>query len=382
MLTFWASILVIEAFMVPYLISIGFSEGQAGLVMAAIFGISIFTQPVWGYLADRTGAHRLMVTLAMVFSAVVMLFLPASGTAFGLVFACALAYSLTASSMPGLIDSWLMKVNRSGLPVSYGIARGFGSLGFAVAGGILGIVLERYGLTLMFPIYVALVAVFVVVTVTMRPVRDPVASPIEGVSVAHAVRAVARNGRYLMLLTANFFLFLGTRAAITFLPLRFYELGGNNAHVGWAQAVGAGSEIPFMFLSAIVLRRVRPRLLLLGAMAFFVVRLVLVKVAATPLVLVWAQAMQGISIGFLIPASVHYIDRIAPREFRSLFQTLAPSVYFGLASFVGSSTGGAFVERFGLDALYTVAPLVAGLGVLFFTGSLLLSAKELAQESG
>jgi predicted MFS family arabinose efflux permease len=78
---------------------------------------------------------------------------------------------------------------------------------------------------------------------------------------------------------------------------------------------------------------------------------------------------------------VHYIDRIAPAEFRSFFQALAPSVYFGLASLVGSAAGGVFVERFGLDMLYTVAPFVAAVGVVVFSGSL-LAGRSRATKAG
>ncbi|MCK4514947.1 MAG: hypothetical protein KAU31_06795, partial [Spirochaetaceae bacterium] len=48
-LFFWGGIIALEGFMVPYLSSIGFSERQAGLIMAAIFVVSIGSGPLWGY---------------------------------------------------------------------------------------------------------------------------------------------------------------------------------------------------------------------------------------------------------------------------------------------------------------------------------------------
>jgi PPP family 3-phenylpropionic acid transporter len=224
-------------------------------------------------------------------------------------------------------------------------------------------VLQRHGLGLLFPIYGAVTVVVLLITVTTRP-QKRIARPEDHelaatVSAGRSLRAVFTNGRYLVLVASCFFVLLGTRSALVFLPLRLYALGGTTIHVGWAQAVSAGSEMPFMFLSVFVLRRVRPRLLLLGAMVFFVVRLVFVRLAATPGALVAVQAIQGISVGFLLPAVIHYIDRISPPEYRSLFQTLAPAIYFGLASVVGSSAGGLIIERFGLDALYTVSPIVS-----------------------
>ncbi len=366
--------------MVPYLSGIGFTERQAGLVMAAIFLVSIGSAPLWGYVADRTGRHRQIIALALAVGIMALLSILGSGASFGLIVLFALIYSLTGNSMPALIDSWIMKIRRAGSPISYGIARGFGSFGFAASGAVLGIVLQRYGLALLFPIYAALTLVVLLIALTTHP-QQRNAGPtthesVTTVSAGAALRAVLTNGRYLVLLASCFFIFLGTRPAVIFLPLRLYALGGTTIHVGWAQSVAAGSEIPFMFLSTFVLRRVKPRLLLLSAMVFFVVRLVLLRFAPTPGMLVAAQAIQGISFGFLLPATVHYIDRIAPPEYRSLFQTLAPSVYFVLATVVGSSAGGAIIGRFGLDALYAAAPIVAGVGVILFGGSLVVSGRR------
>ncbi len=373
--------------MVPYLSSIGFSERQAGLIMAAIFLVSIGSGPLWGYLADRTDRHRQIISLALGVGIVAVLAIGSSGTSFALIVLFALIYSLTVNSMPALIDSWIMKISRAGSPINYGIARGFGSLGFAACGAVLGIVLERHGLALLFPTYAAMTLVVLLIVVTTRSQQPIAGAPhnesrvadtaagTSPVSAGAALRAVLSNGRYLVLLVSCFFVFLGTRAAITFLPLRFYELGGTTIHVGWAQSVSAGSEIPFMFLSAVILRRVRPRLLLLAAMVFFVVRLVFVRLAPTPGTLLAVQAIQGISVGFLLPAAIHYIDRISPPAYRSLSQTLAPAIYFGLASVVGSTTGGVIIERYGLDVLYTVSPIVAAVGVLLFGGSLLLGRR-------
>jgi PPP family 3-phenylpropionic acid transporter len=373
--------IAIEGFMVPYLSGIGFTERQAGLVMAAIFLVSVGSAPLWGYMADRTDRHRRIIVLALSVAIAAVLAIAASGTAIRLIVLFALIYSLTANSMPALIDSWIMKMNRAGSPISYGIARGCGSLGFALSGAVLGLVLERHGLILLFPIYAGLTFIVLFITLTTRlPQRQLPSSPAErrpqaGSSAGAAVRAVLSNRRYLILLASSFFVLLGTRAALTFLPLRLYSLGGTTIHVGWSNSIFAASEIPFMFFTVVLMRRMKPRPVILIGMVFFVVRLVLTRLAPSPGWLLAVQVVHGASFGLLLPATVHYIDRIAPAQFRSLFQTLAPSIYFGLASAVGSSTGGAIIERFGLDILYTVAPIASGVGVLLFAGSLMAGGK-------
>ncbi|MCK4517090.1 MAG: MFS transporter [Spirochaetaceae bacterium] len=380
MLFFWGGWVVIETFMVPYLTDIGFSERQVGFIISAFFLVSIGSQPLWGYVADRTDGHRWIIAIAMLAALLSMLVLRGSGAVFGLVLVSALVYSLTAGSMPGLVDSWIMQIDGGGVSINYGAARGFGSLGFAVAAMTLGFVLERFGLPLMFVIYAVFSLVVISLVITMRvPQLAPPARAISDnapMASGSPIRAVLSNGPYLIFLSSAFLVLLGARAASTFMPLRFYELGGTNVHVGWAQAVKAAGEIPFMFLSALILRRVAPRVLLLGSMALLVVRLVLMRLAPSAATLVAAQVVQGMAIGFFLPAAVHYINRIAPQEHRSLFQTLAPSIAFGLATVVGSSVGGVLVEQFGLDSLYTVVPAVAGMGVILFGGSLVFGCRE------
>jgi MFS transporter, PPP family, 3-phenylpropionic acid transporter len=381
-LFFWGSILAIEGFMVPYLVGIGFTERQAGLVMAAIFLISVGSAPLWGYIADRTNRHQRIILFSLSIGIAAVLAIAASGPAIKLIVLFALIYSLTANSMPAIIDSWMMTMSRAGSPITYGIARGFGSFGFALSGAVLGIVLERHGLILLFPIYAGLTVIVILVTLAIRvpseqQLPDPrVAEHEAGSSAGAAVRAVLANGKFLVLLASCFFVLLGTRAALTFLPIRIYSLGGTTVHVGWSQSIFAASEIPFMFLSAFLVRRLRPRPVILAGMIFFVIRLVLMRLAPNPEILLAVQVVHGASFGLVLPATVHYIDRLAPPQFRSLFQTLAPSVYFGLASAVGSSIGGAVIERFGLDVLYTGAPVVSAVGVLLFAGSMIAGGKR------
>jgi len=376
---------MMEGFLVPYLAGIGYAEREIGLVMGSLFFLSVATTPLWGFVADRTGGHRWIISIALAVSVGAVLGIRAGGTTISLVMAFSLLYSLTMMSIPALIDSWLMAFRREGFTVSYEISRGFGSLGYSASGAVLGIVLNRFGLNLVFPIYAVVVGLVFILVVTMsgrsrvpeaagglHAEGAPAALPTEGSSHPPVFRSVLTNARYLAFVAATFLTFVGVRSTTTFLALRFYEIGGTTAHLGLAQSAMAGSEIPFMFLSVIVLRRFRPRAVILVALIVFVVRLTAVRLAPSPGLLIAAQVLQGPSIGFMLPASVHYIDRIAPAAHRSLFQTLAPAIYFGLASVVGSSAGGLIVGGYGLDALYTIGPIMAAAGGVVFSASLFL----------
>lgn len=393
MFFFWASVIMMEGFLVAYLTGIGYGERQIGLVMASLFFPSVVTTPLWGYLADRTSRHRAIIIGCLVVSIAAVQGIWASGRIIGLAITFGFLYSLTLMSMPGLVDSWVMSLRRRGFTISYEIARAFGSLGYSACGAILGFVLERLGLNLVFPIYAAVMVITVVLVVTMRDQglthhrlasdtsAEPETSSTGSNRLESPVTAVLTNRRYLILVVSAFLAFVGMRASMTFLPLRIFELGGNTAHVGLAQSVFAGSEIPFMFLSVLALRRFKPRIVLSGALFFYVIRLVVVRFMPTAPLLVAVQLLQGPSTGFMLPAAVHYIDRIAPPPHRTLFQTLAPAIYFGLASVVGSAVGGVLVDSRGLDALYTAAPVVAASGAILFAVALVVNRRSRVSSS-
>ncbi|TVQ35783.1 MAG: MFS transporter [Spirochaetaceae bacterium] len=375
---FWASVVSMEVFLVPYLVEHGFSTAQAGYVMSTVFLLTVFSQPAWGYVCDRTGRHREIIVVALLAGAVAMLLIPAAGTAFAVVALLAALYSISANSMPGILDSWIMKWRASHGGVEYGVARGVGSLGFALTSVVMGRLYDTLGLALNFPIYAVCAAAAVLATLSIRALDPAEAKPrrndgrtallsAAGQSGIVAMgRSIVGNRDYLFFLIAALGIITALRAAMTFLPLLIYSVGGTNVHVGLAQFASAGSEIPFMFAAAMLLRRFRPHSLLLAAMAVFVLRIGLLSLAPTAAAIVAVQVLHGASFGLFLPTSVYFIDRISPAQFKTAYQSLAPSVYFGIGSVIGSSSGGLVVEYLGLNALYRVAPVLVALSVLLF----------------
>ncbi|TVR32580.1 MAG: MFS transporter [Spirochaetaceae bacterium] len=377
---FWASVVSIEVFLVPYLVETGFRSAQAGYVMSAIFLVTIVSQPLWGYVCDRTGRHREVIVAALITGALSMLLIPAAGTSFGLVMLLAALYSASANSMPGIIDSWIMQLRSRFGGVEYGVARGIGSLGFALTAVAMGRIYDSYGLALNFPVYAicALGAILATGSIhaarsdTRRALADgsggtsSVLAAARESGVAALAHSILHNRDYLFFLVASLGIVIGLRAAMTFLPLLIYSVGGLNVHVGLAQFASAGSEIPFMFAAALLLRRFRPRHLLLFAMAIFVLRLGLLALAPSAAAIIAVQLLHGASFGLFLPTSVYYIDRISPVQFKTAYQSLAPSVYFGIGSVVGSSSGGLIVERYGLTTLFQVIPVLIVVSVLLF----------------
>ncbi|MFW5995079.1 MAG: MFS transporter [Spirochaetia bacterium] len=386
MVFFWAGIVTLEAFLVPYLISIGLGSGAAGLVMSSVFFAGIVTAPLWAAVCDATDRHRRVVLIALGISLVAVLLIPLVAPVLVPVLLLGLVYSATGNSMPAILDSWIMRRRIEEPDLEYGIARGFGAAGFALGGILLGRLSDVFGPWVLFPMYALFILISIVMILRLpaggnrmapatpgapaatdapaasgapatprAPVYAEVDRPVSSGRIrltADVVRAIFSSGPYLVFLAIALLIFIQLRAALTFLPLLIYETGGTNIHVGLAQTLSAGSEVPFMFAAAFLLRRFKPRAMLLFAMGIFIFRIGLMGWVYSPVGLVALQLMHGLSFGVFLPVSVHFIDRIAPRKYSSIFQTLAPSIYFGLGSVIGSSLGGTIIEHMGLRTMY------------------------------
>jgi len=358
---FWASIVCFEAFTVPFLTDRGYSPSQTGLVMSAVFGFAIVGQPIIGSLSDRLSSPRWLVAGAMTVAALAALALPSSVDAYVIVVTIALVYSLSANSLPAVLDAWIMARRRIEPGLSYGVARGFGSMGFAAAALVLGGVAERFGIPILFRIYAG-VAAGVAVLALLMPRRGAVRSARSGRHFAEGLRAVFANPGYLVLLASTFVTFVGFRAAMTFLPLLLDSVGGSLSDVGFAHSIAAVSEVPFLFISGLLLRRRRGSGLIASLLLLMGVRLFAYSLLGSAPGILLLQLSHGLTFGLFLAATVDYIDCIAPAAHRSLFQAIAPSVFFGLGSIVGSWLGGIAIEAFSVAWVYRAAAALSLVG--------------------
>jgi predicted MFS family arabinose efflux permease len=396
---FWASILCFEGFMVPYLSDEGYSPSRIGPIMSAVFGLAVLGQPLLGAISDRIASPKWLVGATMAIAGISVVLVPSVSRIYGAVLAIALVYSVTGNSLPAVLDGWIMARREYNPRLKYGVVRGLGSAGFATAALVLGLVTDRLGAGVVFPVYLGLAAVTAVLALTVPRVRrdgtaaadrpDPriaeeARRPLDRTRPEHGVPsrdgcvvgvvrdhvvAVLRNRAYVLLLVSSFLAFVGFRAALTFLPLLIEELEGSLSDVGLAHSIGAISEVPFFFLSTLIFTRFRGSRFVVVTLVLLAVRLAAYSLLTSSSQVLALQVTHGLTFGLFLAATVDYIHTIAPREHRSFFQALAPSVYFGLGSIVGSWLGGIVIELSSTDWLYRGSGVLAllGAGLLMLT---------------
>jgi PPP family 3-phenylpropionic acid transporter len=143
---------VMLAYLPGYLAARGLGAGEISVVLALPQVVRIFAPAIWGWIADRTGAQRMIVVFGCGANAACFLLMPAASGAAGMALLIGGASLVSAAALP-LVEAITLGA-LAGHAGRYGPIRLWGSVGFilAVAGG--GIWLDRHAAVTLAPVLV------------------------------------------------------------------------------------------------------------------------------------------------------------------------------------------------------------------------------------
>ena len=107
---FWFAMSTFTSFTVSTLISFGWAQSQAALVMTVGSLTSLAAQPILGYIVDRFLTEKKLVLLGLTGAALVILLFPFAITSGSqaAVFAAVILFNLCGGQMAGFIDAWVV----------------------------------------------------------------------------------------------------------------------------------------------------------------------------------------------------------------------------------------------------------------------------------
>lgn len=364
----WSGFAVLFGFRVPYLKENGFDEGSIGSIMAILSLVGIAGPVFWGAVSDRMKSSRVLLAVNLAIGAVVTLLTPLVAGRFWPLLAVWVGTSLTICAMSTVVDAWAMRRKSMGFEINYGMIRGLGSLSYAVANVVCGALFTSYGLDIMFPIFcgfglLAALMVFLVPNSNAPANRDMALQSTEDCS---AQKPLHRNAAFLLFTLLTMVLYIGQSSSMNFYPLLLQQAGGTNTDLGIANGVMAVSEIPVMFLSALLLRKFKDTTLLFVSMAFFAVRILLFSALDSVEGLVWAQLSNSLSFGLFMPVSVHFIYRVTPERSKATAMSIASAAYMGVGGIVGNALGGYVIEAAGIRPMFLMAGVLVSATTVAF----------------
>lgn len=348
----------------------GLDGTELGLILAVWPLVGIVVQPLWGHLADRTGARTVVVAVACCGSAAGFLVL---GRAEG--FVPILLGSILAAGFGTAILPLLFSVSMAALEGrgrhAFGRARVWGTVSFLLAVVALPPLLERYerwqaiepvtggpthpGLGIMFP----LIAIF-----TVAAAGCALAIRRSG---AVAVRARQREWRRLIgypplwrLVAFTMLAYAFVQGPMSIFPVWVTARGGTIETVSQMWIVMLVLEIPLVAYAGSVFRRIGSRGLLQVGVLAAGVRWLVCGLATDPTLLYAIQLLHAVVVTGLMLGAPLYLDEIVPERLRSTGQSVLAVAGLGVGSIISNFGSGWLLQAYGPNAPY----VVGGFGAL------------------
>lgn len=342
----------------------GYPDRTIGFIVAAACTLASIMQPLAGRLADRYPAfvwkrQVVVYSLLELSAAILALLLPKSamnGFFYG-------AMLFLALLMMPMVNSAGFYYSSRGIDVTFGVARGCGSISCAAVSFVLGMITVRFG-AVMVPLTNALLVTSVLLIALSMPCLDSL--PENDTS---QKKTADRDGRPFVLkypvfimMVVGILLFLFFHNMVQTYFIRMVEnVGGNSRDLGTAVAIAAAIELPMLFCFDRLQKRIDAKWLLVTAGAFFTLKGVLFMLCTDVIGIYAVQLLQMFSFALFAGAGVYYSNRCMADEDKVTGQALI-SMTEALSSVLGSFVGGILMDMGGIMKLLRFATMMAVLG--------------------
>ena len=380
--SYWMSTLLVSTFANVYLLAKGFSNTQAGLVLAFGGAAASILQPLAGGFLDRNQKitlHKAITALSvlmMVCAALLCLF-KMPGYCLGPLYVgmVTLLWLLTP-----LINSIGMHYINRGVKINFGIARGFGSLAYAAAALVLGNVVERLGESVL-PLTVILVyGVLIAGTLTFHfgqqwsPKEGELPQDSRSAPKAEAEKGTSETAgpqdsfirkypRFMVLILGMMLAYVSHILINNFMYQIVVFYGGDSSVFGSMTALGSALELIVMFGFSAYGKKFSMGTWLKISGLFFLVRAAGTYLAGGIPLLYAIQVTQMLSYGLSIVASVHYVNEKIPQADQIKGQSYVTAVY-SVASVIGSMAGGWIIDMFSVPVMLLCAVIISAVGAV------------------
>lgn len=359
-----------------YYRGLGYSIGQIGVVTALGPMVSIFAQPLWGLLSDRTNKKRVLVVVILGALAATLLY--TFKTTFVYICLMAVLYSACNSSVSPLGDALTLQFIEK-RKINFSSIRLVGTISYAIMAALVGRVLTG-GIGRIFPINAVMLGTALFMVLWMPVEKKPEPTDYSAASAHPEAQPEERRGGLFTLLKNKMLLCVYLSSFVFGLTLTFYhsfvgirltELGADTGQIGIAMLISAASEIPVLIFINKIFGKMKPVTLLMLSGALLGLRMFLLYFSASVWMVYGVQLIHGVS--FMVPYyfSVLIINQQAPAHLKSSAQSLYAMFRSGLAAMVGTVGGGYLAEVAGIRNVYLVLAIFVTAACLVLPATLL-----------
>jgi Nucleoside H+ symporter. len=364
---FYFSLLsIFISFLPVYLSFRGVTPAQIGVLIGAGSFIGILSQPFWGMVSDRTKTIKrvILVTLGLSIVSGIALFTTTPFFALFLLVGAMYFFLLPTDPLTESLNYRMAEQHRT----SFGSIRTFGAVGYATASLFIGWTLDRLGMEQLVWLFVGYGVLAYLCALAMKDA--PASSkPLSWPELKRFFLYPKTQRFFLLVLIAA----TPHRTNDSFLGVYVQSLGGTTGDVGQAWFLAAVSEVAFFAISARILARWSEIRLIMLASALYAIRYVLCALAPSPEWVVYLQLTQGVTFVIFYTATIQYLYKIIPEEWRATGQTVLAVLFFGISGIIGSLLGGWLFQQSGGAALYWAMGICSAVAFVY---SLMLASSK------
>lgn len=366
---FWMTYCMVVGFSVTYLLSCGYSNSEAGYILASANICALILQPFLADLADHSKKINamtiLLVSIAIIFvCSIGLFFISIRSAVLTLIYIVMITLANAAiaflTSVQFLMDTSKSKIN-------FGLCRAGGSLCFAILSALMGIMIERIGMksipTTLFIITLLIIVLCMYITRHRINDKQTTGSALEKRQSSSLFVFFRENPKFMILSVAMLFIYYAHAFITNFTISIVRNVGGNHREMGYLIAFMALMELPGMIGFKEISRRFKVSSLLLFSMIVFSVKAIIVWLSPSLITLTFGFALQVVSFALYIPASVQYANIIIDEKDTVKAQMMFNFMQAGGAVF-SSIIGGWLIDFSGISHALLVGAILSCIGTM------------------
>ena len=366
---FWMTYCMVVGFSVTYLLSCGYSNSEAGYILASANICALILQPFFADLADRSKKINAMtiflVSIEIIFvCSIGLFFIGVRSLILTLIYVVMITL---ANAVIAFLTSIQFLMDTSKSKINFGLCRAGGSLCFAILSALMGIMIERIGMKsiplALFIITLLMIGLCIFIT------RHSINGNIKAVLTLEKKRSSSlvvffkENPRFMILSIAMLFIYYAHAFITNFTISIVRNVGGDNREMGYLIAFMALMELPGMIGFKEISRRFKVSSLLLFSMIMFSIKAIIVWLSPSFMTLTFGFALQVVSFAIYIPASVQYANIIIDEKDTVKAQMMFNLMQTGGAVF-SSIIGGWLIDFSGISHALLVGAILSCIGTM------------------
>ena len=366
---FWMTYCMVVGFSVTYLLLCGYSNREAGYILASANICALILQPFFADLADRSKKINAM-TIFLV--SIVIIFVCSIGLFFISVRSVILTLNYVvmitlANAVIAFLTSVQFLMDPSKTKINFGLCRAGGSLCFAILSAAMGILIERIGMksipTALFIITVLIILLCIYITRHRIQTTLDTTNSLTNNKSSSLLVFFKENPKFIVLSIAMLFIYYAHAFITNFTISIVRNVGGDNREMGYLIAFMALMELPGMIGFKKISQRFKVSSLLLFSMIMFSVKAIIVWLSPSLITLAFGFALQFVSFALYIPASVQYANIIIDEKDTVKAQMMFNLMQVGGAVF-SSIIGGWLIDFSGISHALLVGAILSCIGTM------------------